>query len=60
MLRRAVAVQDSLKYDEPPDWFYPVRESLGAVLLLNGNAAEAEVFARPGPQPTQSAFIVCL
>lgn len=42
MLRRAVAVQDSLNYDEPPDWFYPVRESLGAVLLLNGNAAEAE------------------
>ncbi len=42
MLRRAVAVQDSLNYDEPPDWFYPVRESLGAVLLLSGNAAEAE------------------
>jgi tetratricopeptide (TPR) repeat protein len=42
MLRRAVSIQDSLKYDEPPDWFYPVRESLGAVLLLNGNAAEAE------------------
>lgn len=42
MLRRAVAVQDSLHYDEPPDWFYPVRESLGAVLLLGGNAAEAE------------------
>jgi tetratricopeptide (TPR) repeat protein len=42
MLRRAVAIQDTLKYDEPPDWFYPVRESLGAVLLLNGNAAESE------------------
>ncbi len=42
MLRHAMAIQDSLKYDEPPDWFYPVRESLGAVLLLNGNAAEAE------------------
>jgi tetratricopeptide (TPR) repeat protein len=42
MLRRAVATQDTLKYDEPPDWYYPVRESLGAVLLLNGNAAEAE------------------
>jgi tetratricopeptide (TPR) repeat protein len=42
MLRKAVAVQDSLNYDEPPDWFYPVRESLGAVLLLSGNAAEAE------------------
>jgi len=25
-LRAAVAVQDSLKYDEPQDWFYPVRE----------------------------------
>jgi tetratricopeptide (TPR) repeat protein len=42
LLRRAVAIQDTLKYDEPPDWFYPVRESLGAVLLLNGNAPEAE------------------
>jgi tetratricopeptide (TPR) repeat protein len=42
MLHRAIAVQDTLKYDEPPDWFYPVRESLGAVLLLNGNAVEAE------------------
>jgi tetratricopeptide (TPR) repeat protein len=42
MLHRAIALQDTLKYDEPPDWFYPVRESLGAVLLLNGNAVEAE------------------
>ena len=42
MLQKAVTIQDSLKYDEPPDWFYPVRESLGAVLLLNGNAAESE------------------
>jgi tetratricopeptide (TPR) repeat protein len=47
MLRQAISIQDSLKYDEPPDWFYPVRESLGAVLLLNGNAVEAEkVFAK--------------
>jgi hypothetical protein len=28
-------------YDEPPDWFYQVRVSLGAVLLVNCNAAEA-------------------
>jgi tetratricopeptide (TPR) repeat protein len=42
MLRQAVVVQDSLKYDEPPDWFFPVRESLGAVLLSSGNAVEAE------------------
>ncbi len=42
LLREAVTVQDSLNYNEPPDWLYPVRESLGAALLMNGNAAEAE------------------
>src|SRR5467141_80697 len=44
-LRAAVAVQDSLKYDEPQDWFYPVRESLGAVLLkISDDAGAEEVF----------------
>jgi len=42
MLHKAVAMQDSLKYAEPPDWFSPVRESLGAVLLMSGNATDAE------------------
>ena len=42
MLRDAVAIQDTLKYGEPPDWFYPVRESLGATLLMSGDAAGAE------------------
>lgn len=42
LLRDAVAIQDTLKYDEPPDWFYPVRESLGATLLLDGKASDAE------------------
>ncbi|MBV9180317.1 MAG: hypothetical protein JO356_03325 [Acidobacteria bacterium] len=42
MLREAIATQDSLHYDEPPDWFYPVRESLGGVLLLKGDAMQAE------------------
>jgi tetratricopeptide (TPR) repeat protein len=41
-LREAVAIQDTLKYGEPPDWFFPVRESLGAALLLNGSAGDAE------------------
>jgi Flp pilus assembly protein TadD len=41
-LREAIVIQDSLKYDEPPDWFFPVRESLGAALLMNGDAAGAE------------------
>ncbi len=42
MLHEAVAVQDTLKYDEPQDWFYPVRESLGGVLLMSGDAKGAE------------------
>jgi tetratricopeptide (TPR) repeat protein len=46
MLTEAVALQDSLKYGEPPDWFFPVRESLGAALLMNGDAAGAEKIFR--------------
>jgi len=41
-LREAVATQDTLKYDEPADWFFPVRESLGAALLMTGDAPGAE------------------
>jgi tetratricopeptide (TPR) repeat protein len=46
MLREAVTIQDSLKYGEPPDWFFPVRESLGAALLMSGDAAAAEKIFR--------------
>jgi tetratricopeptide (TPR) repeat protein len=42
LLRSAVAVQDTLKYSEPEDWFFPVRESLGAALLMDGDNAVAE------------------
>jgi tetratricopeptide (TPR) repeat protein len=41
-LRDAVAIQDRLKYAEPPSWFYPVRESLGAALFLDGEVPAAE------------------
>jgi tetratricopeptide (TPR) repeat protein len=41
-LREAVAVQDGLQYNEPADWFFPVRESLGAALLKSGDAGAAE------------------
>jgi tetratricopeptide (TPR) repeat protein len=40
--RAAVAAEDTLTYDEPPTWYYPVRETLGAALLADGKAAEAE------------------
>ena len=38
----AVAIQDSLPYNEPADWYYPVRETLGAALFLDGQHAKAE------------------
>ena len=41
-LQTAVEKQDQLAYDEPPAWYYPVRESLGGALLRNGQAADAE------------------
>jgi tetratricopeptide (TPR) repeat protein len=45
-LERAVALQDNLKYMEPPEWHYPIREALGGALLRNGKAAEAEAVFR--------------
>ncbi|HSY51121.1 MAG TPA: bacterial transcriptional activator domain-containing protein [Thermoanaerobaculia bacterium] len=38
----AVEKEDALDYDEPADWFYPTRETLGAALLRAGRYAEAE------------------
>ena len=45
---KAVAIQDKLIYDEPPAWYYPVRESLGAALVRAGRAVEAEKVFREG------------
>jgi tetratricopeptide (TPR) repeat protein len=44
--RAAVAVQDQLAYDEPPDWYYPTRESLGGALLRDRQFSEAEKIFR--------------
>ncbi|MFN0121357.1 MAG: tetratricopeptide repeat protein [Blastocatellia bacterium] len=44
--RAAVTAEDALNYDEPPGWYYPVRESLGAALLRNHAAAAAEAVFR--------------
>ena len=41
-LDRAVRMQDGFLYDEPPDWYFPVRHYLGAELLDAGRAGEAE------------------
>ena len=41
-LEKAVELEDSLVYDEPPAWHVPARHNLGAVLLEAGRAADAE------------------
>jgi tetratricopeptide (TPR) repeat protein len=42
-LERAVRLEDSLSYNEPPAWFTPTRHYLGAALLRAGRPVEAEV-----------------
>jgi tetratricopeptide (TPR) repeat protein len=58
--RHAVTAQDALNYDEPPDWYYPVRESLGGALLAAGKPIDAEqVFRedlRRNPRNPRSLF----
>ncbi len=41
-LRRAVALDDGLPYDEPWCWMQPTRHALGALLYEQGQHAEAE------------------
>jgi tetratricopeptide (TPR) repeat protein len=47
---QAAEIQDRLPYMEPPFWYYPVHQSLGAALLAQGKTAEAEVAFRTALQ----------
>jgi len=40
--RQALAIEDKGLYFEPPKWYYPIRQSLGAALLKAGRNTEAE------------------
>jgi tetratricopeptide (TPR) repeat protein len=52
--RQAIALQDSLPYMEPPYWYYPVRQSLGAALLRTGQLDAAEQVFRDSLARTPS------
>jgi tetratricopeptide (TPR) repeat protein len=41
-LEDAVAIQDALNYEEPPAWYFPVRETLGMEQLAAGKTTDAE------------------
>ncbi len=45
-LRKSVALDDTLPYDEPWGWMQPTRHALGALLLEQGHVAEAEAVYR--------------
>lgn len=45
-LRDGIAAEDALVYDEPPGWMLPVRHALGALLIADGRAREAEAVYR--------------
>ena len=40
-LKEAVALEDNLNFQEPPDWFFSVRHNLGAVQIEAGKYADA-------------------
>ena len=40
--QEALQIENQGLYFEPPKWYYPVRQSLGAALLKSGKYAEAE------------------
>lgn len=41
LFAEAATIQDRLPYMEPPYWYYPVHQSLGAALMAQGKYAEA-------------------
>ncbi|MBT6275621.1 MAG: hypothetical protein HOI95_15995 [Chromatiales bacterium] len=46
VMREAVDLDDALPYDEPWGWMQPARHALGALLLEQGEVAEAEAVYR--------------
>jgi tetratricopeptide (TPR) repeat protein len=42
-LRKAIEIEDGLLYQEPPDWYHPSRQLLGAILLEDNKPSEAEI-----------------
>jgi tetratricopeptide (TPR) repeat protein len=50
LFAEAATIQDRLPYMEPPFWYYPVHQSLGAALMAQGKPAEAATAFREALQ----------
>lgn len=46
LFKKAIAIEDALTYQEPPDWFFSVRHTYGHWLVQAGRFAEAETIYR--------------
>ncbi len=55
-LKEAVNLQDNLPYVETPPWYYPTRQSLGAVLLKAEKPGEADAVYRKDLTVTGSSL----
>jgi tetratricopeptide (TPR) repeat protein len=45
-LQTAIQGEDALTYDEPPAWYMPLRQRLGAILLASDRPVRAEIMFR--------------
>jgi hypothetical protein len=59
-LAEAARIQDGHWFTEPPPWYFPVRQSLGAILVSAGRSAEAEVRLSRGPAPEPRERLVAV
>jgi tetratricopeptide (TPR) repeat protein len=58
-LKKAAETQDTIPYMEPPFWYYPVRQSLGAALIMTGKPDEAQKeFAAALERERNSAWVL--
>jgi len=57
--RRAAAIEDKIGYMEPPFWYYPVNQSLGAALFKAGDYAQArEAFTKALAQSPKNGWVL--
>ena len=59
LYREAIAIEGSIPYMEPPYWYYPVHQSLGATLYRAGQYREAsEAFATALSQSPNNGWVL--
>jgi tetratricopeptide (TPR) repeat protein len=59
LYREAIAIEQKIPYMEPPYWYYPVHQSLGAALYQAGRHAEArDAFAMALAQSPNNGWVL--